>query len=68
MPGITSQRVGAGETSHKDMRIRFCDYTSMVTLLDACWQALKAMYDAYDNGFTFKSKKQRAAELAFSTV
>ena len=68
MPGITSQRLGEGETSHKDMRIRFRDYTSMVTLPDACWQALKAMCDAYDNGLTFKSKKQRVAELALSTV
>ena len=27
----------------------FCDYTSMATILETCWQALKNMCNAYDN-------------------
>ena len=39
----------------------------MGTLLDTCWQTLKDMCDAYDNGLIFKSKKHRSVELASST-
>lgn len=68
LPRITSQPLSVGQTFYKYMIIKFCNYVFMITLPDVCWKALKAMYDTYDNGFTFKSKKQQVTELALSIV
>jgi hypothetical protein len=54
MPSITSTRLGDGKISILQMREKFRENTSMATLPDACWQALKVMCDAYDNGLIFK--------------
>ena len=54
MPSITSTRLGDGKISILQIREKFRDYTSMATLPDTCSQALKDMYDAYDNGLIFK--------------
>ena len=39
----------------------------MTILQNTCWQTLKDMCDAYDNGLIFKSKKYRSVELGSST-
>lgn len=54
MPNITRTRLGDGKISSLQMRGKNRDYTFMTILPYVCWQTLKNMYGAYDNGLIFK--------------
>ena len=54
MQSITGTRLGDDKILIMQMREKFRDYTSMATIPDTCWHALKDMCDAYDNGLIFK--------------
>ena len=67
MPNITGTMLGDGKISILQMREKFRDYISMAIVPDTCWQTLKDLCDAYDNGLIFKSNKHRSVELRSST-
>ena len=54
MSSITGIRLGDDKILILQMTEKFRNYTSMATLPDICWHALKVMCDIYDNGLIFK--------------
>ena len=54
MPNTTGTRLGHGKILILQMRENFRNYTSMAIPLDTCWQALKDICDAYNNGLICK--------------